>query len=264
MQDELSEDPGATDGGGQNQTGEEAAMNGGASAPAKKTWKRKLLKRLALAVVILVVGYGIFRVVFLSNHYVSHPDGLAVFGKNYPGWKDTFLTLDEINGRIARSTQEEMRENRVYPQGFVEALGKRGLEVVEPGSAPNEEWALDLLMNIWQGEQLFCEDVTKDADGDDVGEYGTLAELTSQEPVYVNKDLADGRLRGYLFRIEIASSADEAEKGFRAFADPEDESFGCRHFFLDQTGAVRSSNNGPAGPGDVVEKTFEAMEDEGF
>ncbi len=234
-----------------------ADANTGDSGPARrKSRKRRWLKRLLIIAVIHVVVFSIYRFALAPFHFVRHPDGLAVFGKQDPMWRDTFVSLDEINRRIARTTPEDL--SQIYASYFLDELRSRGVALAEPGSAPNEDRALGLLETIWKNEHLFKDDSDDES-------YGTLEALATAQPPYVDARLAEGRLSGYVFRVEVDKPADGGEGGFRVYADPEDVSFGSPHFFVDQSGAVHSTLEHPAGPDDPRhEETFQVPDEEAF
>ena len=225
----------------------------GAEIPRRMSRRRRWLRRLLIIAVIHVVVFTIYRFALAPFHFVYR---LEVFGKQDLTWRDTFVSLDEINRRIALSTPEDL--NQVYPTYFLAELDARNIAVAKPGSAPNDGRALGLLETIWENEHLFR------MDSDDAG-YGTLEALATAEPVYVDARLADGRLSGYVFRVELDEPADGGEGGFRVYADPEDTSLGSPHFFVDQSGAVHWAQDRPAGPDDERhEKTFQVPDEEEF
>lgn len=64
----------------------------------------------------------------------------------------------------------------------------------------------------------------------------------------IDAELAEGVRGGYRFRYEpVDSDGDGTPDGFRCFADPTDPGkSGTRWFFVDATGTIRESREGPA------------------
>ena len=75
--------------------------------------------------------------------------------------------------------------------------------------------------------------------------YGSLEELRSEG--LVDQSIAGGQKHRYIFTVVSAD-----ERGYALRADPApDNNLNQRHFYIDQTGVVRSSYNRPAGPQDM-------------
>ncbi|NCF55928.1 MAG: prepilin-type N-terminal cleavage/methylation domain-containing protein [Planctomycetia bacterium] len=70
-----------------------------------------------------------------------------------------------------------------------------------------------------------------------------LEDLAAVDPALVDSELANGLRNGYNFQLSGQQST------FDCFADPISEN-GSRFFFVDETGVIRQSDSGTAGPGD--------------
>ncbi len=77
------------------------------------------------------------------------------------------------------------------------------------------------------------------------GSYpATLIELAAMDPALIDSEIANGLRNGYNFELSGQYST------FDCNADPV-SSNGSLHFFVDETGVIRQSASGTAGPGDI-------------
>lgn len=102
----------------------------------------------------------------------------------------------------------------------------------------NESAAIGAMRTISSAEASFQTAATLDADGDGVGEYGELADLSGATPPYIDDALGSGTKQGYTF--VATPDATDPEVGYAATATPITVGrTGNRHFYVDESGVVR-------------------------
>lgn len=110
----------------------------------------------------------------------------------------------------------------------------------------NESAAIGALRTLSASEASFSISVLLDADGDGVGEYGTLNDLFAINPPYIDAVLAGGVKHGYNF--VVVPNAD-AETGYVCNANPTVIGrTGNRHYYVDESAVITFRNLAPAGP----------------
>ena len=110
----------------------------------------------------------------------------------------------------------------------------------------NESAAIGAIRTISAGEAAVQVSAMIDGDSDGVGEYGSLLDLASPVPPFIDQGLASGIRRGYVFR---ALPNADAETGYGCNADPLSiGSSGNRYFFVDESGLITFNTSAPAGP----------------
>jgi prepilin-type N-terminal cleavage/methylation domain-containing protein len=115
----------------------------------------------------------------------------------------------------------------------------------------NEAGAIGSLRTISAGEVSFQAACYQDADGDGVGDYGTLAQLENPDgvagvPGYIDEVLAAGSKHGYSFNLVAVAGGAGAPPTYTCNADPQSPQSGRRTFFLDESGVIRFENTGAA------------------
>ena len=108
----------------------------------------------------------------------------------------------------------------------------------------NEVNALGTLRSIRSRQIIFQEK-------DESHRYGTLEQLVKAK--LLSEDLAAGKKQGYLFKTKPTKG--QEEYFWTATATPvKPGETGTRHFFVDQTGVIRFSTEGPANEKSTVDK----------
>ena len=111
----------------------------------------------------------------------------------------------------------------------------------------NESSAIGAMRTISSSEASFQAAATLDADGDGVGEYGTLGDLEGATPPYIDDALGSGTKQGYTFVATPGGNEGDAEDEYFATATPLTIGrTGNRHFFVDESGVVRFEAAAPA------------------
>lgn len=113
----------------------------------------------------------------------------------------------------------------------------------------NEGSAIANLRTITSAEQQF-QSAAVLRDGVGVGRYGTLDELATPEPPYIDTPLAEGQRQGYDY-IALPGGVDGFPQ-FTATANPVVmDRTGSKGFFVDDTGVITWVSGGIAGPDDL-------------
>lgn len=114
----------------------------------------------------------------------------------------------------------------------------------------NEEAAIATLRELRQAAYDYAEKYRRAPAS--LAALGPAAEGEPNEDAagLLDAELVRGELSGYRFRYEpVDSDGDGTPDGFRIFADPaEPGRSGSRWFFVDATGLIRESREGPATP----------------
>jgi prepilin-type N-terminal cleavage/methylation domain-containing protein len=115
----------------------------------------------------------------------------------------------------------------------------------------NEGSAISSMRTLASAQVSFQAGCYQDADGDGVGDYGTLAQLEDPDgaagvPGYIDETLGAGSKQGYNFTMNPVAGAAGAPPTYTCNADPQSPQSGRRTFFLDQTGVIRFDNTGAA------------------
>lgn len=115
----------------------------------------------------------------------------------------------------------------------------------------NEGSAISSMRTLSSAQISFQAGCYQDADGDGVGDYGTLAQLQDPDgagavPGYIDETLGSGSKQGYNFTMNPVAGAAGAPPTYTCNADPQSPQSGRRTFFLDQTGVIRFDNTGAA------------------
>jgi type IV pilus assembly protein PilA len=108
----------------------------------------------------------------------------------------------------------------------------------------DESAAIGAMRTLSGAEASFITSTFLDADSDGAGEYGTLGDLASITPPYIDTVLAAGTKQGYSFTI--TPNADP-EVGYTCNANPIIPGrTGNRYFFVDESGAITFNPSAPA------------------
>jgi len=115
--------------------------------------------------------------------------------------------------------------------------------------AANESNAVGALRTLSSAENSFQASSTIDVDGDGVGEYGSLANLSSAVPAFVDESLGSAQKSGYSFTITTTGVTNTDEILWEATAFPLSKgNTGNRTFYIDESGVIRGSDiGGPRG-----------------
>jgi prepilin-type N-terminal cleavage/methylation domain-containing protein len=113
----------------------------------------------------------------------------------------------------------------------------------------NEAGAIGSLRTISAGEVSFQAACYQDADGDGVGDYGTLPQLLNPDgvagvPGYIDEVLAAGQKHGYVFTLNSVAGGAGVPASYTCNGDPLSPQSGRRTFFLDESGVIRFENTG--------------------
>jgi type IV pilus assembly protein PilA len=115
----------------------------------------------------------------------------------------------------------------------------------------NEGSAISSMRTLSSAQVSFQAGCYQDADGDGVGDYGTLAQLQDPDGAagiagYIDETLGSGAKQGYNFTMNPVAGAAGAPPTYTCNADPQSPQSGRRTFFLDETGVIRFENTGAA------------------
>jgi prepilin-type N-terminal cleavage/methylation domain-containing protein len=115
--------------------------------------------------------------------------------------------------------------------------------------AANESAAVGALRTISSAQHTFQGSTGADVDGDGIGEYGTLVQLSNAVPAYVDDVLGGGSKSGYFFAVTLAGNPLQDEVLWEATAFPMNKGrTGNRTFYIDESGVIRGSDiGGPDG-----------------
>lgn len=106
----------------------------------------------------------------------------------------------------------------------------------------NEAGAISSMRSISSAQEAFQNSRSLDVDNDGVGEYGSLAQLSSAAPPYLDSALGSGSKGGYDY-----TTANLTEITYQVNCEPTAPGVtGVRTFFLDQTGVIRQNPAGGA------------------
>ena len=114
----------------------------------------------------------------------------------------------------------------------------------------NEAAAAAAMRTISRAEVCFQVAGFVDADGDGVGDYGSLAQLANPDgegsaPPFIDSALASGEKRGYRFLVKVVFGAAAIQPAYTCTAEPiEPGKTGNRSFFVDQSGVIRHAPDG--------------------
>ncbi|HQM49257.1 MAG TPA: prepilin-type N-terminal cleavage/methylation domain-containing protein [Candidatus Hydrogenedentes bacterium] len=115
----------------------------------------------------------------------------------------------------------------------------------------NEGSAISSMRTLSSAQVSFQAGCYQDADGDGVGDFGTLAQLLNPDgvagvPGYIDETLAAGVKQGYNFTMNPIAGGGGLPTTYTCNADPQSPQSGRRTFFLDETGVLRFENTGAA------------------
>ncbi len=119
--------------------------------------------------------------------------------------------------------------------------------------------AIGSMRTIHSAQTHFFAEGMRPIDG--VAQYGTLAELASQTPPFIDEALASGEKSGYIFELEVFEGTAPA---FVAHAWPKLPSLPPIRFRLDETGIIRTTDDGSVPTetsGDIMEPKPRTMSD---
>lgn len=120
--------------------------------------------------------------------------------------------------------------------------------VVGSGQAHTEKTAVSTLRTLHWAQGLFQKEAFVDADGNGVGEFGTMEQLAALAPADDGQPIpaalvpvAGTRIEGgvlqaggYCFRYELPTGTHERERHFVAVAWPQTSAAGSRHYCIDE------------------------------
>jgi len=116
----------------------------------------------------------------------------------------------------------------------------------------NEAGAAGAMRTISTGEVGYQTAGFTDADGDGVGDYGSLADLADPDgagatPPYIDTVLGGGVKHGYTFTDAVTAGSNTAMPAYTVTAVPQVSGrTGFRQFFVDESGVIRYTADGTA------------------
>ncbi|HRK36552.1 MAG TPA: prepilin-type N-terminal cleavage/methylation domain-containing protein [Candidatus Hydrogenedentes bacterium] len=116
----------------------------------------------------------------------------------------------------------------------------------------NEAGAAGAMRTISTGEVAFQTAAFVDADGDGVGDYGTLAQLADPDgggatPPFIDAVLGGGNKHGYVFTVAVTNGAATTLPAYTCTAAPAAAGrTGYRQYFVDESGVIRFTADGTA------------------
>ena len=116
----------------------------------------------------------------------------------------------------------------------------------------NEASAAGAMRTISTSEVMFQAAAFADADGDGVGDYGTLAQLGDPDgagatPPFIDSVLATASKQGYNFATALTPGAAATPPAYTCTATPAAAGrAGGRQFFVDESGVIRFTGDGSA------------------
>ena len=115
----------------------------------------------------------------------------------------------------------------------------------------NEAGAVSAMRTISTGEVGFQSAAFQDADGDGVGDYGTLAQLADPDgggatPPFIDQVLGAGQKHSYTFACVPVAGGAGAPATYTCTAAPLSAQSGRRQFFVDESGVIRFTSDGSA------------------
>ncbi len=106
--------------------------------------------------------------------------------------------------------------------------------------AENEASAIGSMRTIVTAEAVFKAGGAKLSDGET--QYGTLKELSTTVPPFIDTVLASGKKNGYRFTLIIGQGGST----YTVTSEPVNDAAGTRSFFADTAGILRVSSDGQA------------------
>ena len=117
-----------------------------------------------------------------------------------------------------------------------------------------ESAAISHMRTITSAEYQFQAGAYRDKDGDGIGDFGTLAQLSGVDPPLIDPELAAGSKREYQFTLEVRVGAEGVEPGFWATALPEESGqTGHRSSYVDESAVIRFTADGSVPDGESEE-----------
>jgi len=116
----------------------------------------------------------------------------------------------------------------------------------------NEAGAAGAMRTISTGEVGYQTAAFTDADGDGVGDYGTLAQLADPDgagatPPFIDQVLGGGAKHGYNFTVNVVPGGPAALPAYQCTAVPAAAGrTGFRQYFVDESGVIRFTADGSA------------------
>lgn len=111
----------------------------------------------------------------------------------------------------------------------------------------NETSAVSALRAISSAQHSFQGSTAADTDSDGIGEYGSLLELSSATPPFIDDVLGGGQKSGYIFTVTTSGAVNVDEILWEATAFPISKNrTGIRTFYIDESGVIRASDAGGA------------------
>jgi prepilin-type N-terminal cleavage/methylation domain-containing protein len=111
--------------------------------------------------------------------------------------------------------------------------------------AANESAAIGAMRTLSSAQSTFQSSVGADNDLDGTGEFGTMVQLSTAIPPYIDEVLGGGTKSGYNFVVTLIGPDNVNEVQWEAYATP--VSFGQsgnRSFHIDESGVLRGMNTG--------------------
>ena len=116
----------------------------------------------------------------------------------------------------------------------------------------NESGAAGAMRTISTGEVGYQTACFTDADGDGVGDYGSLAQLANPDgagatPPFIDSVLGAGAKHGYNFVVVVTPGAAAVQPAYTCTAAPAAAGrTGYRQYFVDESGVIRYTADGTA------------------
>jgi len=115
----------------------------------------------------------------------------------------------------------------------------------------NEGATISAMRTLSSAQISFQAGCYQDANGDGVGDYGTLAQLEDPDgaggvPGYIDETLASGSKQGYNFTMNPVAGGGGMPPTYTCNADPQSPQTGRRTFFMDESGVIRFESTGVA------------------
>ena len=116
----------------------------------------------------------------------------------------------------------------------------------------NEASAAGAMRTISTGEVSFQTAAFVDADGDGMGDYGSLAQLANPDgagatPPFIDQVLGGGTKQGYVFAVNVTNGNAAALPAYTCTAVPAAAGrTGYRQYFVDESGVIRFTSDGSA------------------
>jgi type IV pilus assembly protein PilA len=116
----------------------------------------------------------------------------------------------------------------------------------------NEAAAAGAMRTISTGEVGYQAAAFRDVDGDGLGDYGSLANLSDPDgagatPPYIDQVLGGGQKQGYIFTVVLTDGAAAVPPAYTCTATPLTPGrTGYRQYFVDESGVIRYTADGTA------------------